>query len=93
MRAKTPGRASAEAGGSHPRSCRSLWNPNFPVFLHAVPGGHKVKILQVATQGLLYLEWPYDFQLDFLYYCNLGTRCGGGYGGGGGEATLVREGA
>ena len=25
----------------------------------------KLKILNVATQGLLYLDWPYDFQLDF----------------------------
>ena len=32
----------------------------------------KLKILNVATQGLLYLDWPYDFQLDFLWWANMG---------------------
>ena len=53
--------------------CLSLWDPHIPVLHDSLFGGQKLKIVNVATQGLLYLEWPYHFQLDFLWYANMGS--------------------
>jgi hypothetical protein len=47
--------------------CLSLWDPHIPVIHDSLFGAGKLKIVNVATQGLLYLEWPYHFQLDFLW--------------------------
>ena len=57
-------------------TCLSLWDPHVPLIMDSIMGGRKMKILAVATQGLLYLDWPHDLQLDFLYYANMGTRMG-----------------
>ena len=54
-------------------TCLSLWDPHVPLIMDSIMGGRKMKILAVATQGLLYLDWPHDLQLDFLYYANMGT--------------------
>jgi len=53
-------------------ACLSLWDPHIPVLHDSLWGAGKLKIVNVATQGLLYLEWPYHFQLDFLWYANMG---------------------
>jgi hypothetical protein len=52
--------------------CLSLWDPHIPVIHDSLFGAGKLKIVNVATQGLLYLEWPYHFQLDFLWWANMG---------------------
>ena len=39
----------------------------------------------MATQGLLYLEWPYHFQLDFLWYAPTVAVVGRGRGRGSGS--------
>jgi hypothetical protein len=53
--------------------CLSLWDPHIPVLHDSLWGAQKLKVVNVATQGLLYLEWPYHFQLDFLWYANMGS--------------------
>ena len=50
-------------------------NPNLSPYPH--PHSHPTptpnQVVNVATQGLLYLEWPYHFQLDFLWYASTST--------------------
>ena len=65
---------SARSGGA---PAGSLWDPHVPLIMDSIMGGRKMKILAVATQGLLYLDWPHDLQLDFLYYANMGSVADG----------------
>mmetsp|Transcript_15182 Transcript_15182/g.39224 ORF Transcript_15182/g.39224 Transcript_15182/m.39224 type:complete len:391 (-) Transcript_15182:560-1732(-) len=57
-----------------PQVCISLWDPHLPVLIDST--GSETKILQVATQAILYEEGRGgDFTLDMLYLLN-GLRVG-----------------